>query len=86
MPAGKPTVARISLDVDVEQKQYLQMFSLQNGIPSSVTMRCLIYLLEVDVELQNRVIDEIFLSPDEVEVEYEGAAVDAGADVGEIES
>lgn len=77
MPAGKPTVARISLEVDVEQKQYLQMFSIQNGIPASVTMRCLLYLLEVDVELQNRVIDEIFLSPDEVEVEYE-ASEDAG--------
>jgi hypothetical protein len=51
---------RFSVDLDPEQHQFLKLFSIENGIQASVIMRALIYQLEVNEELANRVIDEIF--------------------------
>lgn len=51
---------RFSVDLDPEQHRFLKLFSIENGIQASVIMRALIYQLEVNEELANRVIDEIF--------------------------
>lgn len=56
----KRKTVRFTLDLDSEQHRFLKLFSIENGIQSSVIMRALIYLLEVDEELANRIIDEIF--------------------------
>lgn len=65
--AGKITKAlerrktiRFSVDLDSDQHKFLKLFSMENGIQSSVIMRALIYQLEIDEELANRIIDEIF--------------------------
>lgn len=51
---------RITLDLDPSQHTFLKFFSIQNGIPSAMTMRCLLYMLETDINLAQRVVDEIF--------------------------
>lgn len=51
---------RFSVDLDPEQHKFLKLFSIENGIQASVIMRALIYQLEINEELANRVIDEIF--------------------------
>lgn len=56
----KRKTVRFTLDLDSEQHRFLKLFSIENGIQSSVIMRALIYLLEVDEDLANRIIDEIF--------------------------
>lgn len=56
----KRKTVRFTLDLDSEQHRFLKLFSIENGIQSSVIMRALIYILEVDEEVANRVIDEIF--------------------------
>lgn len=56
---------RITLDLDPQQHRFLKYFSIQNGIPSAMTMRCLLYMLETDINLAQRVVDEIFADDDE---------------------
>lgn len=57
----KRKTIRFSVDLDTDQHKFLKLFSNENGIQSSIIMRALIYQLEVDEELANRVIDEIFV-------------------------
>jgi len=61
-------IVRFSLDLDVEQRNFLRLYALKNEINASIVMRAMIYILETDVNFSNRVIDEIFMAP-EVEVE-----------------
>lgn len=69
MSAGyQPRVVRFSLDLEVGQRNFLKMFSAKNEISASITLRALIWMLENDVALSNRVLDLIFISP-EVDVE-----------------
>lgn len=58
--ASHRSTIRFSVDLDPEQHKFLKLFSIENGIQASVIMRALIYQLEVNEELANRVIDEIF--------------------------
>lgn len=72
--ASSRRIVRMSLDLDVEQKNFLRMFAVQENISASIVMRALIYLLETDIEIANRVLDEIFLAPEpETEDEDEEA-------------
>lgn len=57
---AKQKPVRITLDLDPEMHRFLKYFSIQNGIPSAMTMRCLLYMLETDITLAQRVVDEIF--------------------------
>lgn len=56
----KAKTVRITCDLLPEQHRFLRYFSIQNGIPSAMTMRCLLYLLETDINIAQRVVDEIF--------------------------
>lgn len=58
VPKVKPI--RITVDLLPESHRFLKYFSIQNGIPSAMTMRCLLYLLETDINIAQRVVDEIF--------------------------
>lgn len=64
-PVVKPKSVRVTLDLDPEMHRFLKFFSIQNGIPSAMTMRCLLYMLETDINLAQRVVDEIFADDDE---------------------
>lgn len=57
---AKVKMVRITCDLLPEQHRFLKYFSIQNGIPSAMTMRCLLYLLETDINIAQRVVDEIF--------------------------
>lgn len=58
--AANRKTTRITLDLDPEQHRFLKLFSVENGIQSSVILRALLYCLEIDEKLANKVIDEIF--------------------------
>lgn len=64
-PVLKTKPVRITLDLAPEQHRFLKFFSIQNGIPSAMTMRCLLYMLETDINVAQRVVDEIFADEDE---------------------
>ena len=63
-----PRVVRFSLDLDVEQKNFLRLYAAKNELSASIVLRAMIYILETDIEFSNRILDLIFLAP-EVEVE-----------------
>lgn len=58
--ATKRKTTRVTLDLDFEQHRFLKLFALENSIQSSVILRALLYCLETDEDLANKVIDEIF--------------------------
>lgn len=58
-------VTRFSLDLDKEQHKFLKLFALSNDIKASLVVRALLYLLETDINLANRVIDEILAVEEE---------------------
>lgn len=64
LEAIKKKPVRVTIDLSSEQHRFLKFFSIQNGIPSAMTMRCLLYLLETDINLAQRVVDEIFADED----------------------
>lgn len=68
MTKYSPRVVRFSLDLDVEQKNFLRMYAAKNELSASIVLRAMIYILETDIEFSNRILDLIFLAP-EVEVE-----------------
>ena len=84
MAKYQPRVVRFSLDLDVEQKNFLRLYAAKNEISASIVLRAMIYILETDIDFSNRILDLIFVSP-EVEVEdmEEGEASDELDDVDE---
>lgn len=68
MVSYSPRVVRFSLDLDVEQKNFLRMYASKNQISASILLRAMIYTLETDLQFSNRILDLIFLAP-EVEVD-----------------
>lgn len=56
----KRKTTRFSVDLELQQHQFLKEFSSENDIKASVIMRALIYLMEIDENVANRVIDYIF--------------------------
>ena len=59
-PKQPRKVTRFTLDLEAAQHQWLRLFSLSNGVESSKVCRVLLYLLEADQSLQQRVYDELF--------------------------
>lgn len=57
-------IVRFSLDLDVEQKNFLKLFATNNDIQAAVVLRALIYCLETDINLANKVLDAIFIEPE----------------------
>lgn len=64
MAKYQPRVVRFSLDLDVEQKNFLRMYALKANISSSIILRAMIYALETDIEFSNRILDLIFVAPE----------------------
>lgn len=58
-------VTRYTLDLETQQHKYLRMFALDNDTEASKVMRTLLYLLEADETLRQRVRDELFAEDDE---------------------
>lgn len=58
-------IVRFSLDLDVEQKNFLKFFATNNGIQAAVVLRALIFLLETDEKLMNATLDAIFIEPED---------------------
>lgn len=57
---------RFTIDLDGDQYEFLKNFSEEHGITSSIVLRALLYLLEVDEEFAQRVVEEFFKdNPDE---------------------
>jgi len=79
-----PRVVRFSLDLDVEQKNFLRLYAAKNELSASIVLRAMIYILETDVEFNQRVLDLIFMAP-EVEVDDLDDDIDAGFDTLEEE-
>lgn len=71
-------IVRFSLDLEAEQRNFVRLFALKNGINASVVMRAMIYVLETDPEFANQIIDLIFSVPEE---EIEEDSYEAGAPV-----
>lgn len=53
-------VTRYTLDLEKNQHQFLRLFAISNECDASKVMRTLLYLLEADDTLANRVLDELF--------------------------
>lgn len=70
-------IVRFSLDLEEQQRNYVRLFALKNGINASVVMRALLFKLETDAEFANEIIDLIFYVPEEEveEDEYENPEV-----------
>lgn len=66
-------IVRFSLDLEEQQRNYMRLFALKNGINASVVMRAMLFKLETDPEFANEIIDLIFYVPEEEvsEDEYE---------------
>lgn len=60
-PVQLRRVTRFSLDLDKEQHKFLKLFALSNDVKASLVVRALLYLLETDINLAHRVIDEILM-------------------------
>lgn len=58
--AIKRDTIRFTLDMDRLQHSFIRRFSIDSGVKTSVLIRALLYILETDEDLANRVIDEIF--------------------------
>ena len=53
-------VIRFTLDLDFEQHKFLKLFSVENGVQSSIVMRTLLLKLETDKKLRERILNMIF--------------------------
>lgn len=68
-PRAPRKVTRFTLDLEHQQHLALRTFALVNGIEAAPVLRTLIYLLESDPTLADRVLDELF-AEDEVESNF----------------
>lgn len=66
-------IVRFSLDLEEQQRNFVRLFALKNGINASVVMRAMLFKLETDPDFANEIIDLIFYVPEEEvsEDEYE---------------
>lgn len=58
---------RFTIDLDGDQYEFLKNYSEEHGITSSIVLRALLYLLEVDEEFAQRVVEEFFKDNSEEE-------------------
>jgi len=68
-PREPRKVTRYTLDLERNQHQFLRLFSLQHEVEASKVMRTLLYLLEADSTLADRVLGELFADDDVTEDE-----------------
>jgi hypothetical protein len=59
-PRAPRAVTRFTLDLEAHQHQALRMFAVVHQVEASVVCRTLLWLLENDKALADRVLDEIF--------------------------
>jgi hypothetical protein len=63
-PKEPRKVTRYTLDLEAEQHMFLRLLAIQEGVEASKICRALLYLLEADPSLRERVLDEIFAADD----------------------
>ncbi len=63
----KRKTVRFTIDFDSEQHRFLKLFSLESGVQSALVIRALVYLLEINEDLANAVIREIFAEDEDDE-------------------
>ena len=63
-PKQPRKVTRYTLDLEASQHLFLRLYSIQNGVEASRVCRTLLFLLEADESLQQRVYDELFAEDD----------------------
>lgn len=51
---------RFTIDLDSDQYEFLKNFSEEHGITSSIVLRALLYVLEIDENFATRVVEEFF--------------------------
>lgn len=56
---------RFTIDLDSDQYEFLKNFSEEHGITSSIVLRALLYILEIDEKFAHRVVEEFFDEGDE---------------------
>lgn len=81
-------IVRFSLDLEEQQRNYVRLFALKNGINASVVMRAMLFKLETDPSFANEIIDLIFYVPEEEveEEEYEeGSEATTAPSAAEVE-
>lgn len=54
------TTKRFTVDLDIDQYTFLTMFRKEHGFTSSIVLRALLYLLEIDPDLAQRVVDYLY--------------------------
>lgn len=62
---------RFSLDLDVEQRNYLRLYAAKNELSASIVLRAMIHILQSDPSFSNRILDLIFVAPEADEEEFE---------------
>lgn len=78
MTKYQPRVVRFSLDLDIEQKNFLRLYAAKAELSASIVLRAMIHILQTDKNFSDRVLDLIFYSPDiEIEEDEEGEDIDA---------
>lgn len=55
---------RFTIDLDADQYEFLKNFSEEHGITSSIVLRALLYILEIDEKFAHRVVEEFFAEED----------------------
>ena len=62
---------RFSLDLDVEQRNFLRLYAAKNELSASIVLRAMIHVLQSDVNFSNRILDLIFVAPEADEDDFE---------------
>lgn len=56
---------RFTIDLDSDQYEFLKSFSEEHGITSSIVLRALLYILEIDEAFAHKVVEEFFADEDD---------------------
>lgn len=62
---------RFSLDLDVEQRNFLRLYAAKNELSASIVLRAMIHILQSDPAFSNRILDLIFVAPEADDEEFE---------------
>lgn len=62
---------RFSLDLDVEQRNFLRLYAAKNDLSASIVLRAMIHILQSDPAFSNRILDLIFVAPEADDEEFE---------------
>lgn len=70
----KRKTVRFTIDFDATQHKFLKTFSYESGVKSALIIRALVYLLEINENVADAVIDEIFREEEELDLADENAS------------